>query len=74
MRSNLVIDLKIGKTICVKCGKVEDLTKEQLVEVIEDAKTIDELKAIFNQARLGKDIELLLICEECEAGSSGENQ
>lgn len=58
--------MKIGRTICVKCGKIEELTLDELIESLKSCKTIEEIKNIVNQARIGKDIELIIVCEKCE--------
>lgn len=58
--------MKIGRTICVKCGKIEELTLNEFIESFKSCETIEEIKNIINQARIGKDIELMIVCEKCE--------
>jgi len=61
-------EMKIGRTICVKCGKTDELTLDEFIEGLKSCENIEEIKNMFNQARIGREIELMIVCEKCEGG------
>ena len=66
--------MKIGITRCNICGKEEELTKDDFIELLEDCDTIERIKSFISYLQLDKDIILFVLCPDCEKEFNLANQ